>query len=382
MKHLLLCSFATAILLGTAATSAQDSPKLSVSPTGRILVDGALYFGGGPEFVDGGAIPDVRIGAKVTYGKWKGKIDIGYGYGKVSLKDIFVEYDFNTSNLLRIGNFVHQYGLQSATSSSMKVTMEEPTSNEIFNNPRLIGAMYVYDGDKYFGTVSAHIESEALKKTSNELGKTGYGFMTRQVYRPIHDNGYVLQVGISGGYATPRYDADEELSHTSFVFTANYPTRVAKVEALNATVTDARNWMKFTPELLAGYGPLALESQYYFNQVNRKGGAEAYNASGAYVILRGLAIGGDYQYSHADAGLATPGPGSLECVAAYNYTDMNDGKAGIRGGILNDASFTVNYYINKYMIARLRYSYTHVTGRSWAPDNHVNIIQARFQISF
>ncbi len=49
--------------------------------------------------------------------------------------------------------------------------------------------MFVYDKNDFFGTASVHVESEALKKKSNELGKMGYGAMSRLVYRPLHDTG-------------------------------------------------------------------------------------------------------------------------------------------------------------------------------------------------
>ena len=56
----------------TAAAQIADKPKFSISPTGRILVDGAGYMGGNngaeaagdTKFVSGVAIPDLRIGVK------------------------------------------------------------------------------------------------------------------------------------------------------------------------------------------------------------------------------------------------------------------------------------------------------------------------------
>ena len=56
--------------------------------------------------------------------------------------------------------------------------------------------------------------------------------------------------------------------------------------------------------------------------------------------------------------------------------------SGIYGGKSNDYSVTLNYYINKYMIARLRYSYTDVRGSSVQRDRHVNTLQARVQFLF
>ena len=46
--------------------------------------------------------------------------------------------NYDRSEERRVGNFVHQFGLQSSTSSSMKVTMEEPASNEAFFNPKVL----------------------------------------------------------------------------------------------------------------------------------------------------------------------------------------------------------------------------------------------------
>lgn len=356
--------------------------ELKINPSGRILMDGAIYDSNNDDFVSGVAIPDIRTGLKASYGPYKAKIDVGFGYGKVSLKDVFVERSFGPTSLVRLGYFVHQFGLQSATSSSMKVTMDEPDSNEAFFNSRLIGAMYIHNKGAFFGTASAFVENEAIKKSSNEMGKQGYGFMSRLVYRPFREPGKIFHVGISGAFETPRYNSDEALNHKSFNLTANYPTRVAKVNALDALVTDSKNLFKFTPELLVGHGPFALEAQYYNVNINRDKGFNNYHASGGYALIRALAIGGNYIYSDSDAGIATPKPGSLEVVAGYNYTDMSDSKADIRGGHLNDASITLNYYINKYMIWRFRYSYTDVTDKGNVPDAHLSAFQTRFQIIF
>lgn len=88
MKTTILIASA-ALLCGTNAAMAQnDEPKFKINPTGRILLDGAIYATPQkPQFKDGFAIPDVRLGAKMQYGKWKAKIDVGFAYNKVGLKD-------------------------------------------------------------------------------------------------------------------------------------------------------------------------------------------------------------------------------------------------------------------------------------------------------
>ena len=125
--------------------------------------------------------------------------------------------------------------------------------------------------------------------------------------------------------------------------------------------------------------------------VNRKSGFENFKASGAYGMFRAIVKGNPYEYNEIDGGIATPRPGALELVAGYNYTDLSDPKAGILGGRLNDYSLTFNYYINKYMIWRVRASYTGVTYRQEyvpngtnrdIPNTNLGLIETRLQIKF
>lgn len=379
--------FAVAALLGVCTMTAQETkeePKFKINPTGRILMDGAVFVSPQKEmFKDGVAIPDARLGVKMTYGKWKAKIDVGFAYNKVGLKDLLFEYDFNDRNLIRLGSFIHQYGLQSATSSSMKITMEEPISNAVFNDSRQIGAMYVHNAPKFLATASVHTEPSATTVilVPDQFTKESFGVRSRLVWRPLTEGRWIFQTGISGAFATPQRNGNPD-THDAFTFASNFPTRVTQVKAISATVDNARNLWKFTPELLVGYGPVALESQYYFQQVNRKDNLTRYQAHGAYATVRGLILGGDYEYSPWDGGLATPKKGALECVVSYNYTKLSDYKSGILGGNLNDVSLTMNYYINKYMIARLHYSYTHTFNRAGVEPISLNAIMARLQVIF
>lgn len=381
---------AVASLCAFSALADDDStPKFSIKPTGRILMDGAVYMGGNSKiendedtkFVDGVAIPDLRLGAKASYGKWKAKIDVGFGYGKVGLKDTYIEYDINENNFIRGGYFVPQWGLNSETSSSMKPSYEEPTSNEFFYaNPRLLALMWVYDKGQYFAGTSVFTEANAMKKNATEMGKQSWGVQTRLLYRPKHIDGDVLQLGCSFNYSSP--DNEE---HNGFNYSANFPSRVSKVTDLSATINHAKGSFKLSPEFLLIKGNMAFEAQYYYMNVIRKDGFKNFKAHGAYGMFRALLIGSQYTYTHTDAGVATPAAGSLEMVLGYNYTKGSDSSAAVWGGISQDANCTFNYYVNSWMIARLRYSYTTVRDRkveNLLPKRHVNILEARLQIIF
>ena len=170
-------------LLIAANAQAQNNDKLVIKPSGRILFDGAMYKANTDKelFNSGMAIPDARVGFSAKTGKWSAKVDVGYAYGKVGMKDVFIEHHFDTKNSLRAGYYIHQFGAQYSTSSSYKISMEEPRSNEVFNNPRMIGLMYVHNGNQFLGTASVFSESEAMKLSSDKIGNSAIGVMSRLV---------------------------------------------------------------------------------------------------------------------------------------------------------------------------------------------------------
>ena len=386
----------TALLMATAVPvcAQDDAPKFKIQPTGRVLADGAVFT---PKedgkFADGFNIADVRMGVKAYYGNWMAKIDVGYGFGAISMKDVYIQYKFNDANLLRGGYFVHQFGLQSATSSSMKPTFEAPITDTYMNaTGRNLGVMYQYNGNKFLANVSG-IAGTQLTTAASAMGRVSVGGITRLLYRPLHQVGAVAQVGMSGWYQTAMHKREGGVTGPGyFTYSANYPTRVDKVTLLSTTLNDARGVVKLSPEWLFSVGRFAFEGQYYYMNVNRKHELKSFTSQGVYGEVRALLIGDKkYGYASGDGGLATPSPKTLECVVGYNYTDASDSKARIYGGITNDYSVTFNYYINKYMLARLRYSYTDLRKSgsvnelgevTFAPKSHVNIIEARLQFMF
>lgn len=373
---------AAALVMGFAAAANAQENKLVVKPSGRILMDAAFLSSSNKavdeQCVDGVNIPDIRIGMKVSYGKWEGKADIGYARGSVSPKDIFIQYNFNKENFLRGGYFVHQFGYQSATSSSFKVSMEEPETHSAFGvGGRLVGLMYEHSDDKFMGTGSIYTDAQSFKKQTNHTGYQGSGFLTRLVYHPLIEKGNLFHVGIGLNYEL----AAENRSNMEFK--APYPVRVAGINAIGAKITDAKSDFKFSGELMAAKGHVGIEGQYIFMNVDRKGDAKSYNAWGAYGNLRFL-LNNEYEYVKNDAGIATPAPKSWELVAAYNYTDMNDAKAGFHGGKLSDWALTMNYYINKYMIWRVSGHIVRAGESDYSGfnKNTFRVIETRLQFKF
>ena len=358
--------------------------KVEIKSVGRIHFDGGVLGANNyhNQFVSGIALADFRAGLMMRYGQWKSKIEMGYANQALSVKDVFIEYDFDKHTLLRGGYFLHQFGMQSVFGASAKIAMEEPLSNSAFYNSRLLGLMLQHQKDKFFGTLSLFAENEAIKQSTDKTGSQGMGMMSRLLYRLHREEGNIFHVGISGAFETPRYNKDAALNHSSYILKTSFPTRIARVTAQEATINNATFLYKFSPELLLAKGHWGLEAQYYYLNVNRKNGFEAFDASGAYAMVRAIIKGSPYAYVNADGVMATPKAGAMELVAGYNYTDLSNSKAGILGGRLNDYSLTFNYYINKYVIWRVRTSYTSVGYRADRENTNLGLIETRLQIKF
>lgn len=132
---MMLAMLSPAIQAATAATDDTDN-KVKFSPVGTLVMDGALFASPQKsDFPDGAAIPDVRLGVMADMGKWCAKIEAGFAYGKVLLKDVWMQYTFSQSDQIRVGLQMQHFGYQNSTAACMKVTMIEPICNTIFNDP-------------------------------------------------------------------------------------------------------------------------------------------------------------------------------------------------------------------------------------------------------
>ena len=73
-----------------------------------------------------------------------------------------------------------------------------------------------------------------------------------------------------------------------------------------------------------------LQVEYYFDCLNRTGDNRAYHPHGGYIqggfLLKGRGFACDAMYGIPGRPVS---PQAIELVARLNYTDMNNGKAGI-----------------------------------------------------
>lgn len=151
---------------------------------------------------------------------------------------------------------------------------------------------------------------------------------------------------------------------------------------LRAEVTDIINQWRWEADVILLYGRYFLQSEWIAARVNRAARPD-YTGKGGYVQAGCLLLGDrQYTYNRAQGWVNNPAPGNLELLLRYNVTDLNDGKAGIRGGRAQDVTLGANYFINKYVAVRLNCTRFFTDRYAVNGKETVDFVQGRLQFSF
>lgn len=368
------------LLLTCINTNAQD--KVNFDLIGRFHYEGAVYFKDVTPLSNGTGLSDLRLGTLLKYGKWNGKIEIGFTNSKIGIKDVFAKYSFSENLYIKAGHYPEPFGLDYMESSSKIRFLTASATTQAFAPLRNLGVKFVYTNYNIWTALGVFGDGDI---NNSVKGNDGYAGTGRIVYNPFRDNGRILHIGMAGSLRKPdanglNDDGTEREREVSFASTAE--TFVESTKFLSSVVTDAKNQFKCAVEFITAYGPFSIQSEYMYNNVKRNNGLKTYSAQGVYGQIGFIAIGSDYPYSPKVARLGIPNPGSLEFVARYNFTDLNSDKANIYGGKMNDISLAVNYYINKYFAVRLNYVNVNLDKYAANGKEKFNIIQARMQLLF
>ncbi len=379
------CTFLCAGMLSAQSVDVKvGDESIKITPVGRMYLDGAVFMEDETSLDNGVTMSDLRLGLKAKYKSWEVKLDIGYANSKVSAKDIFVQYNLNKSSYVRGGNFIEPFGLDHMESSSNTTFISPNGSSNVFAPSRKIGLEYI-GWSKLFWYGGGVFADNGAIKNEQDRGDDGYSGAGRFVFTPFEESGKILHIGLAG--ALRKADAsgkDEEGSAKylrKFKFASNILNTKDTRTAIGTTINNADFQAKYAVELIAAYGPLYLQGEYFHSNTKRRAGLPTYKADGAYAQIGFLAIGGNYGYSSSWSRMATPRPGSLEFAVRYNYTNL-DGNEFSKGGTMSDITLGANYFLNKYMAIKLNYSYMSLGQNAALANENISVFSVRYQVVF
>lgn len=354
--------------------------KLSITPTGRLAMDVAVYDEDKTTLSNGAAFSDIRLGFDVFYKKWSATIDMGFANNKLSPKDIFLQYKINNNSHLTAGHIPEPFGLDAMEGASNLRFFTGSASTEAFAPGRKIGIEYTYYNSYLWTSTGFFGDGEGMNGETE--GDDGYAVTSRLIFNPLQNKGAIFHIGLAGSFRKADANGIDETTNKekskSIIYGSPLLTQVKKKDFLNAEITHADYQAKYAIELIAAYGPVALQGEYFYTNVKRKQDFTSYQASGAYAQISYILLGEKQTYASSVARLGRLRPKDLELVIRYNYTDLDCKHAEIFGGKISDWSLALNYQLNKYIAFKLNYSNIKLGKFTpLAAGERINLFQAR-----
>lgn len=371
---------------------ATDDGQFKFGAGGRVFMDAAGYFDDKTDLSSGTEIRDVRLYMKATlWEKWGAKINIGFADETVALKDVYLQYNMNKNSFLRVGNLLEPFGIEQSESSKTTKFMNVSSTVEAFRLGRNLGVSYDRWAENYYWAIGL-FGSDTKSSVSNQ--DEDFGVTSRFVISPLHSE-EILHIGLSGTYRsintiTENRNYGSIENNGSVRYRSRVATHIERRRFIDATVDDAKSQFKYGIELITSKGPIALQAEYIKTKVNvdmpgswvNYNFIEEYKANGYYAQLGWLIKGGNLKYKMKTARLAKPAPGSIELLARYNETNLNDDSANILGGEQKDITLGCTWYANHNILMKLNFTNVDLDENALNGEENFNMIQSRLQFSF
>lgn len=416
-----------------------DNDKFSFRVGARVAIDGAHYFddytdrGSGAKFSAARIRIISKIGSKVDM-----KLDFDFA-SKNWLKDAYLRWHTNKNGFLRVGNFAEPFSAENIQSTMDYPFINKSATVEALGTGRAIGVSYRYYHKNFWAEGGVFSQKFSNPTEVPKGGDMGYAVSARLLGRAYGED-WSIHAGGSVNFGRPDANGFTNGSddyNRQVNLSSNLESCVDNTKFLNATVSNVKNGLKFGAEVMASYKKFYAKAEWLRAAYSREQDwdynfqaslgsmmslyfptLEAFKALyGAdrdakfygYTVEAGFMIlGNNYRYNSVDALMNRHKGKSLEVVARFNHTDLNDILAGsyyyggkfyanqmyesfgigdksIVGGKANTFTLGFNYYVTDNIVARLNYSYQRLN-QEYTPaykyDKNLHSVQARVAFEF
>jgi phosphate-selective porin OprO/OprP len=362
----------------------------------RIQMDGAMYFENKNAMSNGFHFRRLTFAMKaVLHRDWEAEVDIDFAEQvdtkpQTELRDMWIKYNVPNVNLsFMVGHFKEPFGMERLNSSRLLTFLERSSISSALPMGRRIGISARYWSDWYqvSGAIMGHEPATRIDKGQrDETMSTNL----RVSVAPINKFGHNFHFGLAGSYKIP--DVTSELRANTIEISARTESYVFNPKFLHTgDIPEVNYYTRYGTELMYINGPFYIQSEVMGTTIKRFKNLPTANLRGGY-IMTAFMLTGENRYYYVDEGEVGPIEkplrkwGALEVAARYTVTNLNDLKAGVKGGHANQYMFGVNYYPNTSIKFQLNYSFVNLDqfatrkGNLKGDDDH-SFVQIRFQAS-
>jgi phosphate-selective porin OprO/OprP len=310
------------------------------------------------------------------------------------LSDAYATYTGLHDKLdVSVGQINPSFSLENTSSSKWLAFLERSMPANAFGPVQGLGVSATYS-DTHFAvaaSAAAPKKGDAARKTAaggnDNTISDQYVYSARATLAPIHEDGRVAQIGISGHYENTKDGWIE------FKTLPETQTR-ANVSVLNTTALNgnrsiqAKNLSTYAVEIAGQSGPLYAEFEYQTARVKRTAGAgdnlkfHGYHGEVAYVLTGEHRT---YNITNGTFNQIVPAPsaaGAWELAARYSYINLNN--KDINGGSAHNSTLALNWYYSPAIKVSANYIRSLQTpNATYGVDKRkLNILGVRFQLVF
>ncbi len=445
MKKQIFLSLIAACSLSVAAQDFDTNPTIKIDNKeedlhftvgARMMMDAAWYHTDYTPMKSGAKLTDARIRTSMTFQDWYFYADFDFSGGKFTQKNIFLQYSlapdkYDGISSFKAGYFNDPLGLSRNTSMGSYHFISRAAPAVALCPGRELGLAYRYSNNPFYSNVGVFAENPYNNQIS---GFQGVAVGGRWLYRPINDGTTAFHIGAAFHYGHLNSgETVDNVKKTVLILGTPMETAVDPTEFVQAILPYANNVYNINAELMYVSPKFFARGEYMWKHVTKKrddqtlfeanlgsidswGTLESWQAgnplgsnsfNGAYVEAGYKIFGPDYKYNSAEGLLGGLSGRSLEIVARYSYTGLNDLVDGeyysagrdqyypngviadypatslsVGGGNLHSFTIGANYSFNKFVQVMLEYNYNHLDRDKYMSDSNFNCIQGRLMFSF
>ena len=402
----------------------------------RMMGDVAYYHSDFTPLKSGASLTDARIRTSFSYRDWYFYADFGFGGGKFSQKNIFAQWNkenwANGWNVVKAGYYNDPGSMARNTSLGSYHFISRHGSTMALGVGRELGVTYKFYNNMWFanqGISTDHAYNNQI------AGFDGVAVSGRWLVRPLNTEDQTFHIGVNARFAhRGGGEVTNNVINKKLTIGQALETYVDGTEDLvTAELPWVNNVVNVGAELLYRNPKFFARGEFLYKHVTKKrdsyslfedaqnnidcwGTYEAWLAAnplrnnnfyGGYVELGYMIFGSPYTYSNADGVLGGLKGKSLEIVARYNYTGLNDivdgeyysvgryqyypagymqdypyASSSVGGGNVNAVTVGVNFSFNKYIQVMADYTYTHLDRDKLPYDRDFHAVQGRVQFTF
>lgn len=311
--------------------------------------------------------------------------------GRPNFTDIWVDVgDLPAVGHFRVGQWKQPFSMEPATSFRELMFMERSLAFALVPF-RQIGAGFYNTAFDEQATWAWSGYRFPTDQYGNASGDNGYGMSTRETMLLYNDEcNNVVHIGGNYTYNEPANNTLRIRSTPEVGFTqldSNNLTDFPIPFYVNTGFLPTENYQVVGGEFAAGFNSWTFQSEYMYAMLSEPAGPQLHFPAG-YAQLGYVLTGERRNYDHKTAAFTRVTPdinfgngnwGAWEVAGRYSMIDLND--ENVQGGRLQDLTFGLNWYLNRF--TRFEFNYIHTfLDRPVGNNTESDIFGTRAQFDF